>query len=258
MDEKAMLVANDNFNMISDERSRIKLNKQPDRTLSSFLLESQFYENLQIVRWVSIELLVIVQFKIENIAQHQFSHPSKKTTWSQIWDPIRPGEGLHSSQPPRILCLILSTSISEPLGNNISISVHDLTWLRNFNFHSIPRCSSMLEPNSLRSHEFESDDWINGNWQTARKSDTLLVRFQFPFNFDWIFHDVRNLMTWVSERVTPPTPRRTSPCSWTCIKMTGWRWREDAGPSGEDAIFSSWVSVQCQRFSLLFVFLHLC
>ena len=58
----------------------------------------------------------------------------------------------------------------------------------NVNFHSIPRCSSMLEPNSLRSHEFESDDWINGNWQTARKSDTLLVRFQFPLfwlNLSW-------------------------------------------------------------------------
>ena len=57
MDEKAMLVTNDNFNMmILDERnpSRIKLNKQPDRTLSSFLHESQFYENLQIVRWVLI------------------------------------------------------------------------------------------------------------------------------------------------------------------------------------------------------------
>ena len=54
MDEKARLVTNDNFNMISDESSRITLNKQPDRTLSSFLLESQFYENLQIVRWVSI------------------------------------------------------------------------------------------------------------------------------------------------------------------------------------------------------------
>lgn len=56
MDEKAMLVTNDNFNMILDKRNstRTKHSKQPDRTLSSFLLESQFYENLQIVRWVSI------------------------------------------------------------------------------------------------------------------------------------------------------------------------------------------------------------
>ena len=32
----------------------------------------------------------------------------------------------------------------------------------------------MLEPNSLRSHEFDSEDWVNGNWH-APKSDTLLV-----------------------------------------------------------------------------------
>ena len=54
LDEKAKLVTNENFYMTSDERncSRINLNKQPDRTLSSFLSESQFYENLQIMRWV--------------------------------------------------------------------------------------------------------------------------------------------------------------------------------------------------------------
>ena len=55
MDEKAKLVTNDSFHMISDERnsSRMNLNQQPDRTLSSFLFESQFYENLQIVRCVA-------------------------------------------------------------------------------------------------------------------------------------------------------------------------------------------------------------
>ena len=65
VDEKAKLVTNENFQMISDERSssRINLNKQPDRTLSSFLFESQFYENLQIVRWVVKSLFVVVWFQ---------------------------------------------------------------------------------------------------------------------------------------------------------------------------------------------------
>ena len=194
VDEKAKLVTNENFQMISDERnsSRINLNKQPDRTLSSFLFESQFYENLQIVRWVVKSLFVVVWFQTWITAQRLFSRLSKKTTWSQTWDLTRREGGLPSSRPLRIPpCLILSIPTSEPRGNIpvscISISVHDLTWLRHTNFHSIPRCSSMLEPNSLRSHEFESDDWINGNWQTARKSDTLLVRFQFPI-LDWIPH----------------------------------------------------------------------
>ena len=55
VNEKAKLVTNDNLEMVSDEKnsSRKNLNKKPDRTLSSFLLESQFYENLQIVRWVT-------------------------------------------------------------------------------------------------------------------------------------------------------------------------------------------------------------
>ena len=33
----------------------------------------------------------------------------------------------------------------------------------------------MLEPNSIRSQELDSEDWVNGNWQ-SHKSDTLLVR----------------------------------------------------------------------------------
>jgi len=141
MDEKARLVTNDNFNTMSEERnsSRITLNKQPDRTLSSFLLESQFYENLQIVS--SAPVLSPVQ---EN---------------NLITD-------LRSYQARRRSTLKSTTE------NSVSNFV-------NFNLRA-SGCSSMLEPNSLRSHEFESDDWINGNWQTARKSDTLLVRFQFP------------------------------------------------------------------------------
>ena len=82
MDEKAKLVTNENFYMISDEKnsSRINLNKQPDRTLSSFLSESQFYENLQIVRWVVKSSFVIVWFQTYNTAQRRFFRPSKKTT----------------------------------------------------------------------------------------------------------------------------------------------------------------------------------
>ena len=134
VDEKAKLVTNENFQMISDERSssRINLNKQPDRTLSSFLFESQFYENLQIVRWVVKSLFVMVWFQTWITAQRLFSRLSKKTTWSQIWDLTRREGGLPSSRPLRIPpCLILSIPTSEPLGNIpvscISISVHE--WL---------------------------------------------------------------------------------------------------------------------------------
>ena len=58
INEKAKLVTNDTFIFLSDERnSRTNLNNfestmKPTKTLSSFLLESQFYENLQIVRLV--------------------------------------------------------------------------------------------------------------------------------------------------------------------------------------------------------------
>ena len=56
INEKAKLVTNDTFIFLSDERNsrmnNFESSMKPTKTLSSFLLESQFYENLQIVRLV--------------------------------------------------------------------------------------------------------------------------------------------------------------------------------------------------------------
>lgn len=245
MDEKAKLVTNDNFYMISDERnsSRINLNKQPDRTLSSFLLESQFYENLQIVRWVVKSLFVIVWFQTYNTAQRRFFRPSKKTTWSQTWDLTRRGGDLPSSQPLRIPCLILSIPISEPPGNHpVCINIYFCSWLDmiwgmliSIQFPDVLRCLSQI-PSDLMSLSP-----MIGSMETGRRqgNQTLCSYvFNFPSQIESLINMylVRNLMTLVSERATHPTPRRTSPCSWTCTKRT-WRWSADAGLSGDDVIF---------------------
>jgi len=107
---------------------------KPNKTLSSFLLESEFYENLQIVS--SAPVLSPIQ---ENNLLNELK--SLQTRRRSSFKPHR----------------INSVSKFYSQSNNLRAS----------------GCSSMLEPNSIRSQELDSEDWVNGNWQ-SHKSDTLL------------------------------------------------------------------------------------
>jgi len=133
-DERAKLVeALDNHNNNTMNFHHFESLIKPNKTLSSFLLESAFYENLQIVS--SAPVLSPVQ---ENNLLHELK--------------INQNKRRSSCKPPR------ENSVSKYLNHN-SLRASG--------------CSSMLEPNSLRSQEFNSEDWLNGNWR-GPKSDTLL------------------------------------------------------------------------------------
>ena len=129
---------------------------------------------------------VIVRFQAQNTAQHQFSLPSKKTTWSRIWDPIRPGGDPPSRPPQRILCPILSTSISEPLGINTLFLFLSMT-------------SVMIEPYRFPSNsqmffdagaKFSQISWVWVRWLDQWKlADSKEIRHfarTFPISHLWL------------------------------------------------------------------------
>jgi len=135
VDERANLVANetlDNDNNNTMNFHHFESLIKPNKTLSSFLLETAFYENLQIVS--SAPVLSPVQ---ENNLINELK--------------LKQNKRRSSCKPKR------ENSASKYLNHSLRAS----------------GCSSMLEPNSLRSQEFDSEDWLNGNWN-GPKSDTLL------------------------------------------------------------------------------------